>query len=178
MFDFVGQLLHGRSDPKQQAVHAFQRASITHRKRSQGNSGIAYDRSLINSLKKEHEALIESFGRTYSDAFEPNDFTQLSKQLSEFKVFFQNHLLTENVKLFCYLEKKSASDSQLRKSMRDTRKEINYWSNAVISFCKKYEEPVDVYLHQESFKNEYQAVGQALIHRVQLAENEMYSKYK
>ena len=165
MFGFVEQFLHGRLDHKQQAARGFQRATLTRRQRKRG---IAYDKSLISTLKREHEVLIEEFGRAFSDDFRSNDFTHLSKQLRGFKTIFQNHLITENVKLFCYLEQQSVNDSALQASLREFRKEINYWSNAVISFCKKYEQPVDVFFHQDSFKNEYQAIGQALIHRVQL----------
>lgn len=178
MFGFFEQLLHGRSDPKQQAVRSFQSASLSRRKRRRVKLGIAYDQKLISTLKIENETLIEEFGRVFADDFRAHDFTHLSQQLSEFKVIFQNHLITENVKLFCYLEQQGMNDPSLLSSVRTFRKEINYWSNAVIGFCKKYEQPLAVFMHQESFKNEYQAIGQALIHRVQLVESEMYLRYR
>lgn len=185
MFDFVEQFFHGRPDQKQ-AAYRFQRASLqlkptesvtSETSRSAKKPGIAYDQSLIKDLEKGHEILIENFGRTLNDGFERRDFTLLSKQLGEFKVLFQSHLLKENVKLFCYLEQSMKSDPTSLLAMRGFRKDINYWSSAVISFCKKHEQPIEVFFEQDSFKSEYQAVGRALIHRVQLVESEMYPLY-
>ncbi len=138
---------------------------------------IAYDDTLIDSLERQHEVLVENFGTALKTGFESQDFTLLCTQLSEFKVLLQNHIIKENVKLFCYLEQQMKSNSKSLTSMRKFRKEVNYWSNALINFCKKYEQPIDVFFSQDSFKDEYQAVGKALIHRVQLVETGMYARY-
>lgn len=174
MFDFVEQFFQGRPDPKT-AECTLQPASLANNVNKKQR--ITYDDSLIRLLEKEHELLLESFGRTLTDGFESGNFTLLCTQLSEFKVLFQNHVLTENVKLFCYLEQSTGSKSKPMIPVREFRKDINNLSNEVINFCKKFEQPIDVLLSQDSFKNEYQAAGRALIHRVQLVESEMYSLY-
>lgn len=174
MFDFVEQLFHGRPDAKL-AECTLQPGSlandITKTRR------ITYDDSLISLLEKEHEILLESFGRTLTDGFESGNFTLLCTQLSEFKTLFRNHVLKENVKLFCYLEKLTGNKSKPLIPLRKFRKDINNLSSDVINFCNKFERPIDVLLSQDSFKNEYQTAGRALIHRVQLVESEMYSLY-
>jgi len=176
MLDFVEQLFQGHNEPKLASSYS-QTVSTPKRKNAPQKLSIAYDNSLIGDLEKENEVLIEHFGRAIKDGFIPRNFTLLCEQLNEFKVMFQNHLLKENVKLFCYLEQLMKNNSKSLESLRKFRKETNHCSNEVINFCKKYEQPMEILMMQDAFEKEYLKVGQTLIHRVQLIESEMHSQY-
>lgn len=174
MLDFVEQLFQRHDDHNQVSSRAQCKPTL---KRAPKKSGVAYDEFLISTLEKEHELLIENFGKVIKHGFIARDFKFLCKQLDEFKVLFQNHVLKENVKFFCYLEQSQKNKRKRLKSIRKFRKEVNCCTNDVMNFCKKYEQPLETLFLEESFRNEYQNIAQKLFHRVQLVENEMYSLY-
>lgn len=176
MFSFDEQVFNDRIE-YEHASYDFQRNPFANHQGISQKPKIAYDNSLISSLEREHVLLVETFGSAFKNGFLRKDFTYLCKQLSEFKSLLQNHTLKENVKLFCYLEQQMKRNADALDLMRRFRKDINYWSNILINFSKKYEQPIDVFFMQDSFEKEYFVVGKALIHRVQLIESKLYSQY-
>ena len=176
MFDFVGKFFKGRPDKKQIEANA-KRVAAKKRVVTSKKKGIAYDDGLIDNLEKDHELLVELFGKIWKNGFEAGDFETLATHISEFKTLFQSHLLKENVKFYAYLEQSMRHDSHSLGVVREFRRDMNDIANAVISFCKKYERPEFTKAAQESFKEEYQGIGQALVRRVQLEERDLYSLY-
>ena len=177
MIDIVENFFHGRPShnritPSNGKAEASDREIVMDKQ-----GGVAYDNELINCLREEHETLIEQFGLTLKVGYEPGDLELLCESLAEFKHLFQSHLAKENVKLFGYLEQEMKHDASGLDLMLSFRREINECSKTVISFCKKYARPIDALVLHDTFKDEYRNVGQALIHRVQIIEKEMYSLY-
>jgi len=176
VFDIVEQFLHGW--PSQNDTISSVECTPDHQRKSMSSKhGIAYDGDLISRLRGEHEVLIEEFGLTFKDGYESGDLELLCEKLGDFKTLFQSHLARENVKLFGYLEQEMKDDASSLNVMRQLRKEMNGCSKTVIGFCKKYARPIDALILHETFKDEYRDVGQALIHRIQIVEKEMYSLY-
>ena len=176
MFDFNEQIFNDRIEHEHHSYN-FQRKSLTKQKSAIQKPSIAYDNSLISELKREHELLVEAYGSAFKNGFLRKDFKYLCNQLDEFKTLLQGHTLKENVKLFCYIEQQMKSDSDSLDLIHRFRRDINYWSNTLFNFCKKYEQPIDVFFMQDSFEKEYFVVGKALIHRIQLIESKLYSQY-
>jgi hypothetical protein len=177
MFDFVGKFFKGR--PEKQKTTSRQAVNdLKQRKKTNTRSkGVAYDSGLIENLVHDHESLVEIFGKIWSEGYEKSDFYSVSGHLREFKSLFQSHLLKENVKFYAYLEQAMKTDSHSLSVVREFRKDMNDIANAVIGFCKKYDEPEYTKSAHESFKVDYQGIGQALVRRVQLEERDLYSLY-
>jgi methionine salvage enolase-phosphatase E1 len=176
MFDFVGKFFKSRPDKKQVEARA-RRVAAKRRATTANVKGVNYDEGLIDNLEKDHEMLVELFGKIWKNGYEAGDFDALGKHISEFKALFQSHLLKENVKFYAYLEQSMKHDPHSLSVVREFRRDMNDIANAVIGFCKKYERPEFTKAAQESFKKEYQDIGQALVRRVQLEERDLYSLY-
>ncbi len=181
MFDFVGKFFKGRPDKKraqaQSQREAAQKRRAVTRTTATKKKGVTYDDSLIDNLEKDHEILVEIFGKIWKNGYEEEDFDALALHLREFKAMFQSHLLKENVKFYAYLEQSMKEDAHSLSVVREFRRDMNDIANAVISFCKKYERPEYTKVAVESFVKEYQGIGQALVRRVQLEERDLYSLY-
>ena len=179
MFDFVGKFFTGRPDKKAVTAKAQAQAKAAAKHKpsaSRSTSGIKYDATLIDNLEHDHEQLVELFGKVWK-GYEASDFEALSVNLVEFKTLFQSHLLKENVKFYAYLEQTMRADAHSLSVVREFRRDMNDIANAVISFCKKYERSEYTKVAKDSFKKEYQGIGQALVRRVQLEERDLYSLY-
>jgi methionine salvage enolase-phosphatase E1 len=179
MFDFVGKFFKGRPEKKTTTAKAQAQAKAAKRRpsASRSSTGIKYDADLIDNLEHDHEQLVELFGKVWKEGYEASDFEALSSHLVEFKTLFQSHLLKENVKFYAYLEQSMRGDTHSLSVVREFRRDMNDIANAVISFCKKYERSEYTKVAKDSFKKEYQGIGQALVRRVQLEERDLYSLY-
>ncbi|GAA6137228.1 hypothetical protein NBRC116583_09750 [Arenicella sp. 4NH20-0111] len=177
MFDFVGKFFKGRPEKQKPVVRQTVKSRGQLKQASARSKGIAFDSGLIQNLEKDHEMLVEIFGKIWSEGYEKSDFDVVSRHLSEFKSLFQSHLLKENVKFYAYLEQAMKKDSHSLSVVREFRKDMNDIANAVIGFCKKYDKPEYTKVAHESFKKDYQGIGQALVRRVQLEERDLYSLY-
>lgn len=177
MINIVENFLHGRPSHNR-ITPSNGNAEASDREIVMDKQGVAYDNELIDGLRQEHETLIEQFGFILKSGYEPGDLELLCENLGEFKRLFQSHLATENVKLFGYLEQKMKQHTPEVDLMLSFRREINECSKMVISFCKKYARPIDALVLHDTFKDDYRDAGQALIHRVQFIEKEMYSLYR
>ncbi len=181
MFDFVGSFFKGRPSKKKQALEAERAAerkmAQMKRAKTAAKKGVSYDERLIENLESDHEMLVDIFSKIWRDGYEASNYKALSNLLSEFKTLFQSHLLKENVKFYAYLEQSMKDDSHSLGVVREFRKDMNDIANAVITFCKTYDKPEYTKVNQDSFKEDYQAIGQALVRRVQLEERDLYSLY-
>lgn len=177
MFDFVGKFFKGRQASKLEEARVSRSAALSERAAKTKKKGVMYDHGLIDNLEKDHELLVEIFGKIWSDGYEVNNFVGLSLHLREFKSMFQAHLLKENVKFYAYLEQSMKHDEHSLNVVREFRRDMNDIANAVIGFCKKYDSPLQTRKEAESFVKEYQGIGQALVRRVQLEERDLYSLY-
>lgn len=175
MFDIVRNFFSGR--PKERQLAPPELANGADGPADRASRKIAYDPNLIASLEQDHETLVRVFGKVWKEGYENEDYDVLANHLNEFKALFQSHLLKENIKFYAYLEQSMHADSHSVGVVREFRRDMNEIANAVISFCKKYSRPEFTRLASDSFRKEYQAIGQALVRRVQLEERDLYSLY-
>ena len=70
---------------------------------------ISYDPKLISSLLEDHQEILKIFG-DISQKFEASDYAGVSARLTDFRTALQGHLLTENVRLYIYLEHALGAD--------------------------------------------------------------------
>ena len=85
-----------------------------------------------------------------------------------------DHLLTENVRLYIYLTHSFASDEINGDLVKEFRGEMNQIAKAVMAFLSRYETlGVDKEL-ATSFGTDLEAIGGALVARIEREENTLY----
>ncbi len=142
-----------------------------------GNKGIHYDSCLIPELENDHARLVNLFGEIWSDCFLKKDYKKMAAKLDSFKYEFQSHILKENVKFYVYLEQNLADDAHSLDIIKEFRRDMNGIANAVIKFCRKYNEPKLSAELAAEFEEDYNNIGSALTKRVTLEERDLYILY-
>ncbi len=137
---------------------------------------IHYMPDLVNNLHADHKILINHFGEIKA-AFGSGKFNKVEEKLKTFKHLLTDHLLTENVRLYIYLGHEFAQDEVTSDLVKEFKREMNQISKVVMAFLTKYETiGVDKGL-AESFGKELNAIGKALVERIQREENTLYPLY-
>ncbi|MDD3447675.1 MAG: hemerythrin domain-containing protein [Gammaproteobacteria bacterium] len=137
---------------------------------------IRYHPELIGQLIDDHHKLLEIHGGI-RDLFSAGDYRAVSRRLDEFRVALQGHLLTENVRLYIYLERCLAGDEVNYDLIRGFRREMDGIGRTAMNFLRKYEAiGVDREL-ATAFSNDLDAVGAVLVERIQREESVLYPLY-
>ncbi len=139
-------------------------------------TNIRYHPELIGKLTDDHQLLLKLFGETSKAAAE-GDVVAAAARLEEFRVALQSHLLTENIRLYVYLEHALAEDKQSHALIHDFRHEMDSIGRAVVNFLGKYR---DLAAHPEragEFSAELAGVGKVLVERIQREEATLYPLY-
>lgn len=139
---------------------------------------INYDPALIYALKNDHQDLIRTFQRAWSEGYEQRDFEKVAQLLTQFKSNFQAHLIKENVSFYVYLEQSLTNDVHTLQIVKEFRTDMNDIANAVVQFCKRYSRPSHTQAMLLEFKRDYEKIGEALTRRVSLEEKELYTLYR
>lgn len=137
---------------------------------------IQYNPDLIVQLTKEHRQLLTMFGEIRV-AFERGDYKKTVQKLNEFRSAFQAHLLTENVRLYIFLERSFADDETSYELIRGLRREMDGIARTALAFLEKYETigiDKDV---ETSFARDVDAIGKILMHRIDSEEQALYPLY-
>lgn len=172
MFNFISDLFRGDSDAGDERYTRSPQAG------AKSNRTIGYDPTLVNSLKKDHHALVDIFQRIWSEGYERQDYHRLAELLTQFKSSFQAHLIKENVRFYVYLEQTLTDDVHTLQIVKDFRADMNEIANAVVQFCKRYTHEAYTAEMIRDFKRDYQKIGEALTRRVSLEEQELYTLYQ
>ncbi len=140
------------------------------------NVGVPYNNDLIKILRKDHENLINEFGKI-AKAAQNKKYKTLKQYMKTFKVNLEIHNYSEKIQLFLYL-KNYYKDSEYEDFIEDMSKSAEEIYKDVFNFLKKYEniEFNDQYLGL--FKSELEAVGRILQSRIEVEESELYTLYK
>ncbi len=137
---------------------------------------IRYSPDLIDQLLAEHKELLKIFS-DIQKSFEEGDYRRTSKFLSQFRSALQSHLLTENIRLYVYLEHALACDDMNYELMRDLRREMEGIGRSAMNFLRKYEAigvDRDLAAH---FAKDLETVGSILTQRIQKEEKVLYPLY-
>lgn len=140
------------------------------------NVGVPYNNDLIKTLLKDHENLINEFGKI-AKAAQNKKYKTLKQYLKAFKVNLEIHNYSEKIQLYLYL-KNYYKDSEHEDFIEDMSTSAEEIYNDVYAFLKKYEniEFNDQYLGL--FKSELEAIGRILKSRIEVEESELYPLYK
>lgn len=137
---------------------------------------IHYHPDLIAQLKGDHQDLLNIYGEIKT-AFNNNDYVTVSEKLNQFRTGLQGHLLSENVRLYIYLDHCLAGDETNSELIRDFRREMGDIGKTVMNFLKKYEAiGVDQDL-APSFARDFETLGKVLGERIQREEKVLYPLY-
>lgn len=137
---------------------------------------IQYHPDLIEQLVADHRALIGLYGEI-KKVFEAGDYARVSKMLDEFRRGLQGHLLTENVRMYIYLERSLAGDEFNADLIRGYRREMDGIGKVAMNFLKKYEAiGVDTEL-AGPFAKDFATIGAVLVERIEKEERGLYPLY-
>lgn len=137
---------------------------------------IAYHTGLINQLLGDHQKLLGIFGDIQS-SFNAGDLAATAKSLDEFRGDIQGHLLTENVKLYIYLEHALRQDEGSHQLVRDFRHEMDGIGKVVLAFLNKYKNIDSQPELATTFGTELAQIGEALVARIKREEETLYPLY-
>jgi len=139
-------------------------------------TGIRFDPELVDRLKDDHRALFGLY-RDMKSAFESQDYRTVTDMLRKFRGALQEHLLTENVRLYIYLSHSFKHDDTNFELIRGFRKEMDGIAKTAIKFLDKYDAiGVDAEL-AASFGRDLAEIGEVLGTRIQKEESILYPLY-
>lgn len=139
-------------------------------------TSIHYHPELIAKLTGDHQALLKLFGETRTAA-ESGNVAQAAARLEELRVALQAHLLTENIRLYVYLEHALAADAQSHTLVHEFRHEMDEIGKAVVGFLGKYRDLAARPDLAADFSAELDGVGKVLVERIQREESTLYPLY-
>ena len=137
---------------------------------------IRYSAELIDSLQNDHQTLLALYGEI-NTAFEEKRYDDVSSMLTTFKGDLNAHLLTENVRLYIYLQHALVGDSISSELIHGFRKEMDEIAKVAIGFLKKYETigvDEDLAAH---FATDFATIGKVLVERIQKEESTLDPLY-
>lgn len=137
---------------------------------------IAYHPNLIDQLKTDHQKLLATFGHVLT-TFKAGDLAGTAKLLEEFRGDIQGHLLTENVKLYIYLEHALRQDEESHRLVHGFRHEMDGIGKVVLAFLGKYRNIASQPDLVVSFGPELEQIGEALVARIKREEDTLYPLY-
>lgn len=138
--------------------------------------GIPFYPNLIKHLELDHQQLLSLYGNIGNSLY-LQEYHLLPDQLAQFKQDFKAHLDAENIKFYGYLEQGLKEQSQAFLSLRQFRKEMRVIERTVIKFIDHW---MDFEVNRASaaeFRAEYEAIGAALVQRIEREEKELYTMY-
>ncbi|MDR0479252.1 MAG: hemerythrin domain-containing protein [Burkholderiaceae bacterium] len=137
---------------------------------------IAYDDGLITHLLDEHRKLLSLF-TSISNAFVRGDFTHTVTFLRQFKSNLAAHLLTENVRLYVYLEHTFTDDEFSHILIHNMHQEMDAIGRNVLAFLSKYDALDRDPVLSQSFAAAANNIGQILSDRIKREEETLYPLY-
>lgn len=137
---------------------------------------IQHHPELIDSLKADHARLLSLYSEI-KQSFDSAEYEEVSQQLENFKMELQDHLLTENIKLYIYLDHMLGNDEMNSTLIKNFRKEMDEIAKVALWFLSKYEaNGVDIDL-PPSFETDFYVIGKVLIQRIKREDEVLYPLY-
>lgn len=137
---------------------------------------IGYNPDLVPHLHADHVMLGEIF-IAIDNAFKAGDLATTVRHMNHFRVAIQAHLLTENVRLYIYLEHALAHDAASHALIHEFRHEMDGIGKAVLAFLSKYRELDTQPNLAVSFGSDLKAIGKVLVERIEREEATLYPLY-
>lgn len=152
-------------------------APLVEAPRAAPGTQVYHDPALVAGLVADHHKLVALFGEIGA-AMEKRDARLLRQKLGDFGDALRNHLLTENIKFYVYLQHSLAAESGHAATMREFRREMQHIGKAVADFLQKYtaEAAWDERVWMD-FSDAADEIGKVLTRRIQTEENVLYPLY-
>lgn len=139
-------------------------------------TGILFHPELIAKFRQDHQHLLKLFQATKAAA-DIGAVAEAAGHLDEFRAALQDHLLTENVRLYVYLEHALASDATSHALIHGFRHEMDEIGKVVVGFLGKYHDLAQRPDLAPGFAAELDIVGKVLAKRIQREEETLYPLY-
>jgi hypothetical protein len=137
---------------------------------------IRYHPELVRQLTAEHQALLQTFGSIRAATIQGH-LEDATERLEQFRVQLQSHLLTENVRLYIYLEHELAQDPSSYALIHEFRREMDGIGKALASFVRKYQKLAGQPELSAPFLEELIRMGNVLMARIEREESTLYPLY-
>ena len=167
--------LFRKKELKQQPAPA-RLAPIEEHHASAPGTHIGYSADLVPHLHADHVMLAEIF-TAIGTAFDAGDLATTVRHMNHFRMAIQAHLLTENVRLYIYLEHALARDASSHALIHEFRHEMDGIGKAVLAFLSKYRDLDTQPNLAVSFRSDLEAVGKVLVERIEREEATLYPLY-
>lgn len=141
------------------------------------HGSIAYDPGLVETLKDDHQHLLDVFGAIRRAGSEGH-FAHLTDLLEQFKLALLNHVALENVKFYVYMQNHTQLDAPTLSFIAGVRKEMNGIARTVGRFVDTYLGELPSYATLSSFNEELGQIGEVLAQRIELEESRLYTLYR
>lgn len=139
-------------------------------------TSIGYNADLVPHLEADHQKLLQIF-TAINTSFNAADLAATVQHLEDFRGAIQAHLLTENVRLYIYLEHALARDAGSHALVHEFRLEMDGIGKAVLAFLAKYRQMEAQPELAATFGSDLEAVGKVLVERIQREESTLYPLY-
>jgi len=140
------------------------------------DSTIPFYPKLVDHLEADHQQLLRLY-TNIGTTLNIREYQLIPGQLEKFKENLKAHLEAENIKFYGYLEQSLKDKNDEFQAMRNFRKEMRTIERTVIKFLDKWITNSISANTAEEFKAEYDAIGSALVTRIESEEKELYILY-
>lgn len=137
---------------------------------------IHYHPELVQQLSDEHLVLLQTFGAVQAAAAGGN-LVEAATLVDTFRTQLQGHLLTENVRLYIYLEHQLAQDPSSFALIHEFRQEMDGIGKVLAAFLRKYQHLAERPELATAFVDELAGIGRVLVERIQREEATLYPLY-
>jgi hemerythrin-like domain-containing protein len=135
-----------------------------------------YDPTLVAKLKDDHQGLVKNFTAMIKSAEKGNDKHTLA-YMSRFKKLLQHHLITENTKLYLYLNTVFRQDADTFDIVKGFRQEMGQIGRVVNAFVEKWERSTFDEVKRGNFIKEANKIAGVLVQRISTEEDRLYEIY-
>jgi hypothetical protein len=139
-------------------------------------SHIPHDATLVAGLKSDHRELLDAH-RRIGELIAQRRFVEIPEQLALFKARLETHVLTENVRLYAFLEDWFRGDQQHIAVLNQFRVETNTVLLAALRFIRSHRRTTFDASRVLAFTDECRGVGTLLARHCAREERELYRLY-
>ncbi|TAM12574.1 MAG: hemerythrin domain-containing protein [Nevskiaceae bacterium] len=139
-------------------------------------ASISYSPQLVPALLNDHVELFKLYGDIEA-ALGEGQYDLIPNLLSSFKTRLDVHLLSENLRFYCYLEENLVPHPEELETMKGFRREMNDIARATVNFVRKWKTAGVTPASQRSFGQEATQIKALLQERMQREEQGLYPLY-
>jgi hemerythrin-like domain-containing protein len=143
--------------------------------KSSSSNGLKYETKLIKKFTADHKKLEITISKILEN-LESNKEKKAKKFLEQLKTEMLNHFMEEDIKLYRYLKKYYADSSETLSVVKNFESSLKTIQKDAINFLDNYTQASQTL--DDSFKEEFQDIIEALKSRIEKEENKLYTLYK